>query len=268
MNLKGLIRKAKEDSEGSAAKAADKPSQDSSFSFDLSGLLSQVSNEQLSVIDGLPTVMLAKEWLPEHAEALIIEHLRARKDDFVQLRGKRTARYGGDAGQKPFCPELLQPWLQQLCAKVAASTPDGSPEPNHVLVNHYQPGDGIMPHTDGPAYLPRAAILSLGSATVFDFWTDHAHTASGRPPTLSVLLPPRSLLFFTDQAYSSHLHGIASRRFDELEGVANWTPEVRDSFAGSGRWTSQLETTSLRREERYSLTIRHVPSEVTEAAGP
>lgn len=32
---------------------------------------------------------------------------------------------------------------------------------NHVLVNEYQPGQGIMAHQDGPLYTPAVAILSL-----------------------------------------------------------------------------------------------------------
>src|SRR5256885_13581058 len=31
-------------------------------------------------------------------------------------------------------------------------SPHGSP--NHVLINEYLPGQGIMPHEDGPAYYP------------------------------------------------------------------------------------------------------------------
>lgn len=42
--------------------------------------------------------------------------------------------------------------------------------PAHVLVNSYQPGDGIMPHADGAAYLPCVAILSLGAPVVFRFY--------------------------------------------------------------------------------------------------
>lgn len=42
--------------------------------------------------------------------------------------------------------------------------------PNHVLVNEYLPGQGIMPHEDGAAYRPVVATVSLGSAAVVEFW--------------------------------------------------------------------------------------------------
>ena len=36
-------------------------------------------------------------------------------------------------------------------------------QPNHVLINEYKPGEGIMPHEDGGAYAPVVATVSLGS---------------------------------------------------------------------------------------------------------
>jgi len=271
------------------------------------GLSSLQTVSSDSLVSGLQHVHLVEEWLPLEAEAVILRNLRGRPKDFLKLRGKRTARYGGDPGP-PFVAEPLPPWLSELCVAVAAAlAPDerGSAEemlqPNHVLVNHYQPGEGIMPHTDGPAYDPRAAILSLGSAAVFNFWRDHAHAASSEPPVLSLLLPPRSLLFFSGEAYSAHLHGITDHRYDDLHpGLANWTPAARARWAAAlaaapgglpearestGTWAQhQLDlpapkaagaaeseegaqapaellpsSCSLRREERYSLTIRRVP---------
>lgn len=32
---------------------------------------------------------------------------------------------------------------------------------NHVLINEYRPGEGIMAHQDGPLYTSAVAILSL-----------------------------------------------------------------------------------------------------------
>ncbi|CAK0911363.1 unnamed protein product, partial [Prorocentrum cordatum] len=136
----------------------------------------------------------------------------------------------------------------RVCEAVRASLAAGgvlaqySPVPNHVLVNHYRPGEGIMPHTDGPAYEPAAAILSLGSATVFEFWRDHAHVVGGEPPALALLVPPRSLLVFTEEAYSAHLHGIADRRYDEITAVANWKgPSSWARWAPSPWAARQLE---------------------------
>lgn len=77
----------------------------------------------------------------------------------------------------------------------------------------------MQPHQDGPAYFPVVAILSLGSPVVMDF-TPHSRLKScadelteniddkdsngttHQPHPFSILLMPRSLLIFKDEAYS------------------------------------------------------------------
>ncbi|CAK0911367.1 unnamed protein product, partial [Prorocentrum cordatum] len=77
---------------------------------------------------------------------------------------------------------------------------------------------------------------------VFEFWRDHAHVVGGEPPALALLVPPRSLLVFTEEAYSAHLHGIADRRYDEITAVANWKgPSSWARWAPSPWAARQLE---------------------------
>ncbi|GAA5838987.1 hypothetical protein JCM9279_002558 [Rhodotorula babjevae] len=119
--------------------------------------------------------------------------------------------------------------------------------PNHCLVNEYQPGEGIMPHTDGPAYHPLTSTLSLGSHTILCLRSPPSHLAppsrpsstsndapsSSAPDTsaapavqkLDILLPPRSLVLLSGDLYSTWLHGIQPLKGDSLEalrGCANW----------------------------------------------
>lgn len=84
----------------------------------------------------------------------------------------------------------------------------------------------MQPHQDGPSYFPVVAILSLGSPVVMDF-TPHAKLKLdsqevtdkesdgetfeiGKDKWLddhhpfSVILMPRSLLIFKDEAYSGY----------------------------------------------------------------
>lgn len=283
MNLKAMIRKAKED----GAPSKPKTSASSTSHDDKENVRS--CSEQLAIdlklylpslppvvgdqhrIGNISSVWLVEDWLPAEAETQLINLLRSRSTDFTQLRGKRTARYGGDVGP-PFLPEPIPDFLLQLCSSVGvAAFGDSEEKPNHVLVNHYLPGEGIMPHGDGPLYFPKAAIVSLCSAVTFTFFRDHAHAASGETPSLSVLVPPRSLLVFSCEAYSDHLHSIADRRYDELalETLGNGDSGLFERFnpalPDAPSWaTRQLESfspgaCSLKREERYSLTIRHVP---------
>lgn len=122
-------------------------------------------------------------------------------------------------------------------------TPHGMP--NHVLINEYRPGEGIMPHEDGGAYAPVVATISLGGALCLDVvhkpiecGQDDAtvevatgEVAAGEGAKQKYTIPARilqepcSLLVTTGAAYRDYMHGIASIKVDEnlsVETVANW----------------------------------------------
>ena len=47
----------------------------------------------------------------------------------------------------------------------------GEVRPNHVLVNEYRSGQGIMPHTDGPLFTPVITTVTLGSHALLDLYS-------------------------------------------------------------------------------------------------
>jgi len=65
---------------------------------------------------------------------------------------------------KPMIETGLPKYLIPIKNKVAAKLENIGLgiEINHVLVNEYLPGQGIMAHTDGPAYVPVIATLTVG----------------------------------------------------------------------------------------------------------
>lgn len=79
------------------------------------------------------------------------------------------------------------------------------------LVNYVH---SLQPHQDGSAYYPLVAILSLGSPVVMDF-TPHSrlgqsietieNNESSSMLPFSVVMMPRGLLIFKDNAYSGML---------------------------------------------------------------
>ncbi|CAD7932928.1 unnamed protein product [Amoebophrya sp. A120] len=158
-------------------------------------------------------------------------------------------------------PPFLRPIAKQIGARFF---PSAAHCPNHLLINCYQPGDGIMPHQDGPLYHPIVAILSLKSQIVFDFIADAeqdggaeankdegvqlednaevdvhdpAATSITKSKTTSLCLPRRSLLIFEKEAYEKCKHGISFQKFDFDAGNEAWE----------------------KRGERISLTFRYVP---------
>jgi alkylated DNA repair protein alkB family protein 6 len=129
-------------------------------------------------------------------------------------------------------------------------------QPNHVLINEYPPGTGIMPHTDGPAYYPVVATVSLGASIILDVHEKASDGGLVRTPQYRILQEPRSLLITTDKLYTDYFHGISDAEKDDDLGsktIANWEQlGNQDQFSGG----------SYRRETRVSLTFRDVPQVV------
>ncbi|KAJ8117539.1 hypothetical protein OPT61_g1297 [Boeremia exigua] len=135
-------------------------------------------------------------------------------------------------------------------------------QPNHVLINEYKPGEGIMPHEDGKAYASVVATVSLGGSVCLSL------TSKSRPeetvgegneqwddkwkvPT-RIMQEPRSLLITTGPAYESLLHGVDAVEVDEglnADTVANWSLLGDRSVVetAEGRNSIEAETPSISR---------------------
>ncbi|KAL9262883.1 Alkylated DNA repair protein ALKBH6-like protein [Drosera capensis] len=195
---------------------------------------------------------------------------------------------GGVVHEKGLLGQKLPPWLTKITQRIFVGSKIFPSEPNHVLINEYLPDQGIMPHQDGPAYFPAAAILSLGSPAVMDF-TPHSKLkdcvhASQRTlghdacdghsegchdqNSFSLLLMPRSLLIFKDLVYSDYLHGIEGSTLQYCDRAVNLAeslkahgndklmPDLVETVVeGSSRQFKVVRRTG----KRISLTCRFVP---------
>jgi len=144
-------------------------------------------------------------------------------------------------------------------------------KPNHVLINEYPPGIGIMPHKlstqqviypsrylnahpiqDGAAYWPVVCTVSLGSSLCLNLHRSKDDGALDPVPSWRILQEPRSLLITTDQLYTDYLHGIADIEEDvdlNPNTVANW-----DLLRSPDAYANGTHV----REIRTSLTYRDV----------
>ncbi|XP_073497769.1 alpha-ketoglutarate-dependent dioxygenase alkB homolog 6 [Phyllobates terribilis] len=194
----------------------------------------------------------------EEEEYLLRQVYNAPKPKWTQLSGRKLQNWGGLPHPRGMVPEKLPPWLQTYTDKISSLEVFGGSRANHVLVNEYNPGEGIMPHEDGPLYYPTVTTISLGSHTLLDFYLPISGSGSEEenqvPRTeeqrrlLSLLLEPRSLFILREDLYKSYLHGIRPVTQDKLDlKVANL-----------GQCTARAEET-LARRTRVSLTVRLVP---------
>lgn len=85
--------------------------------------------------------------------------------------------------------------------------------PDQVIVNEYEPGQGISSHVDcEPCFGGVIASLTLGGSCVMNF----TERATGR--VVPVFMEPRSLVVLKDDARYLWLHGIPARKSDTYLG--------------------------------------------------
>lgn len=107
---------------------------------------------------------------------------------------------------------VIPDWLAGLCERLSA---EGifSRTPDQVIINEYQPGQGISAHVDCvPCFGNTIASLSLSSSCVMDL--THATTREKQ----SHLLEPRSLLVLSGDVRYHWQHAIPARKSDRYNG--------------------------------------------------
>ncbi|MEW5302657.1 MAG: hypothetical protein WDW38_011615 [Sanguina aurantia] len=206
---------------------------------------------QASRLEGLSNIAYIPDVIDASEELRILGEVeRSPRTKWTQVSGRRLQNLGGSVLPKGLIPAPLPSWLLPVIAKVQQLVGEGfygGDAPNHVLLNAYSPGQGIMAHEDGPAYFPAVCILSLGASSIIRFYKKQAEGVCSQPTT-SVLLRPRSLLVFSEEAYTGFLHGI-----DQVEA------ETVDATVANCKQSGVLHGDSMLREgERVSLTIRRV----------
>ncbi|KAL3719699.1 hypothetical protein ACJRO7_004646 [Eucalyptus globulus] len=199
------------------------------------------------VVGTVPTVIYVPDFVTDSEETQLLDIVyNSPVSKWKSLKNRRLQNWGGILHEKGLLPQELPLWLKKVTEKVSEESGLFPSTINHVLINEYLTDQGIMPHQDGPAYYPVVAILSLGSAAVMDFVPHPSlrmspDTSGGgcednelngasdsgsnkwlnnhRP--FSVVLMPRSLLIFKDDAYSSYLHGIRDSSIHQYDGAVN-----------------------------------------------
>ncbi|KAJ1982997.1 hypothetical protein H4R34_001539 [Dimargaris verticillata] len=147
---------------------------------------------------------------------------------------RRTQQYGCVFSYRhrkvmtPLAP--LPTWGEALVSQLM-TLPILDERPNTMIINEYEPGQGIMPHTDAPSIFGNAIVsLSLNSPCLMTF----CHAGTGQ--TESVLLEPRSLVILTGPSRYDYKHSISKDHVEVWNGH------------------------SIVRGRRVSLTFRYIPS--------
>lgn len=183
--------------------------------------------EEIPHISGLRYI---PEYIDDKQHDRLLEIIE--KQDWVTELRRRVQHYGyrygyGKQSSLDYLGKLPR-WAFQLASQLKKASLIEE-VPDQLIVNEYQPGQGIAPHIDREKFFRDTILsLSLGSKCVMDFI--HAETRE----RVSLLLVPKSLLIIQGEARHAWKHGIAPRKTDNYQGE------------------------QIKRERRVSLTFRRV----------
>lgn len=161
------------------------------------------SKKSKTTIQGLA---LLEELITEDEERQLLSHIDA--SEWNTSLKRRTQHYGYEYNYtskdalKPTTP--IPEWCTFLIDRL-----DLSVRPDQMIVNEYNPGQGIAAHIDHPRVFGDTIVsVSLGSPVIMDMTLkrDGLHE--------EVTLPRRSALILKGDARYKWYHGIAARRSD------------------------------------------------------
>lgn len=175
---------------------------------------------QSSLFETPQTAIPGLRYLPDFIDAKTESALIATIDQQPWLHDlkRRVQHYGWRYDYKARCITqdlrigAIPDWLAGLCERLST---EGifSHTPDQVIINEYQPGQGISAHVDCvPCFGDTIASLSLGSDCVMDF----THATTGEKQLH--LLESRSLLVLFSDARYHWQHAILARKSDKWRG--------------------------------------------------
>lgn len=141
------------------------------------------------------------------------------KQEWLKDLKRRVQHYGFkyDYKARKVNPDMhigpLPDWLKELGQRLHKDR-HISECADQVIVNEYEPGQGITSHIDcAPCFEDTIVSLSLGSGCVMNFTNKLNKTQK-----VKAWLAPRSIIILRGEARYKWLHGIAPRKSDEWAG--------------------------------------------------
>jgi alkylated DNA repair dioxygenase AlkB len=158
----------------------------------------------------IPGLQYVPEFVAPGDERQLVAAIDAEQWDTTWDR--RRQPYGASYGKSSEPGRPIPAWGLKLARRLDEMHLIDRPF-DQMLVNEYEPGQGISMHRDYEPFDRTVVSLSLLSQCVMDF----RHVASGRKESL--LLERRSLIVLSDEARYEWEHGIAKRKNDRWQGL-------------------------------------------------
>ena len=170
----------------------------------------------LQEVAAVPGLKFIEGFLTPEEQADCIRRVDAADSEWRNDLSRRVQHYGWryDYKARAITPDMhigaLPDWLATLAQKLYDETGLFDRVPEQVIVNEYQPGQGIAMHIDHKGFGPTVCTISLLDDWEMDFsqhWKDKT----------PALLQRGSCVLLTDSSRSDWQHGIAPRKTEILD---------------------------------------------------
>ena len=169
----------------------------------------------LQEIESVPGLKFIEEFLTPEEQDECVDRVDAAVDEWRNDLSRRVQHYGWryDYKARAITPDMrigaLPDWLSQLAQKLYDETGIFDRAPEQVIVNNYEPGQGIAMHIDHRGFGPTVCTISLLDDWEMDF--------SERRDKTPALLKRGSCVLLTGASRSDWQHGIAPRKSEALD---------------------------------------------------
>ena len=160
----------------------------------------------------LPGARYLPSFITAAEEADYIRRIDENEAAWLTDLSRRVQHYGWryDYSERTITADMrigpLPEWLQGLAQRLYETGLFERP-PEQVIVNEYEPGQGIAMHTDHSGFGPAVAMVSLGDAWEMDF----SRPGGEGEAKSHMMLERGSALVLAGEARRKWRHGIAKR---------------------------------------------------------
>ena len=177
------------------------------------GITDRTGLQEVVTVPGLKFI---EGFLTPDEQAECVRRVDAADSEWRNDLSRRVQHYGWryDYKARAITPDMhigaLPDWLTTLAQKLYDETRLFDRVPEQVIVNEYQPGQGIAMHIDHKGFGPTVCTISL----LDDWEMDFAQHWKDKTPAL---LQRGSCVLLTDSSRSDWQHGIAPRKTETLD---------------------------------------------------
>ena len=174
----------------------------------------------------VPGLHYIPRFLDEGTQERALEHIDAPSAPWLRDLERRVQHYGWryDYQARAITRDMhigpLPAWLTAIARRLV-ETELFKRLPDQVIVNEYEPGQGIAMHADRDGFGPTVAMVSLADS----WYMDLRPLDTGVRQNRSILLETGSALVLTGDARQLWMHGIARRKNERHPG--GWIPRKR-----------------------------------------